>query len=260
MITIRPRVCAIDPALVERFKAIQPATVGHLLEFGFCDPGIQALWKPCRVVGTAVTVRTLGAGQRGGARGHRPAQAGDVLVIDRNGDTKHACWGEMTSLAAKLKGLAGTIVDGPATDVSEIAGDGLRRLLPRRLGHHHQVHRGRRGDQHAGPDRRRARCTPATSSSPTANGVLVLTPEAAAAVIEASEAREKREAWVRSELLAGRALSDISGAGGSRRARSSTLEGRAETPTRSASGGRVTYEALSGTQIDGGRGERPTGT
>ena len=45
-----------------------------------------------------------------------------------------------------------------------------------------------------------------------ANGVLVLTPEAAAAVIEAAEAREKREPWVRSELLAGRALSDISGA------------------------------------------------
>ena len=48
------------------------------------------------------------------------AEPGDILVIDRTGDTKHACWGEMTSLAAKVRGLAATIVDGPATDVVEI--------------------------------------------------------------------------------------------------------------------------------------------
>ena len=48
------------------------------------------------------------------------AEPGDVLLIDRSGDRRHACWGGMTTLAAKMRGLAGVIIDGCVTDLLEI--------------------------------------------------------------------------------------------------------------------------------------------
>jgi regulator of RNase E activity RraA len=48
------------------------------------------------------------------------AQPGDVIVIDRGGDTEIACWGGFVTLLAKVKGIAGLIVDGAITDTMEI--------------------------------------------------------------------------------------------------------------------------------------------
>jgi regulator of RNase E activity RraA len=45
---------------------------------------------------------------------------GEILVIDQDGDDQVSCWGEMTSLAAKMKGAAGVVIDGSATDWAEI--------------------------------------------------------------------------------------------------------------------------------------------
>ena len=45
---------------------------------------------------------------------------GDFLVIDRAGDTRHACWGGVVTNAAKVAGVVGAVIDGPATDFSEI--------------------------------------------------------------------------------------------------------------------------------------------
>jgi len=45
---------------------------------------------------------------------------GDILVVDRLGDDKHACWGGGVTIAAKAAGAAGGIVDGPCTDLTEI--------------------------------------------------------------------------------------------------------------------------------------------
>jgi 4-hydroxy-4-methyl-2-oxoglutarate aldolase len=48
------------------------------------------------------------------------AQAGDVIVIDRLGDRRYACWGGGVSLGAHVKGVAGAVVDGVLTDRVEI--------------------------------------------------------------------------------------------------------------------------------------------
>jgi regulator of RNase E activity RraA len=45
---------------------------------------------------------------------------GDFLVIDRAGDTRHACWGGVVTNAAKVAGVVGGVIDGPATDFSEV--------------------------------------------------------------------------------------------------------------------------------------------
>ena len=52
------------------------------------------------------------------------AQKGEVLVISCSPRDNSAVWGELSSLAALSKGLAGTIVDGAVRDVSEFAAIG----------------------------------------------------------------------------------------------------------------------------------------
>jgi regulator of RNase E activity RraA len=47
------------------------------------------------------------------------ALAGDVIVIDAGG-AEYSTWGGMASLAAKLKGVAGLLVDGTVRDLEEM--------------------------------------------------------------------------------------------------------------------------------------------
>lgn len=47
------------------------------------------------------------------------AQAGDVIVVDACG-AECSTWGGMASLAAKLKGVAGLMVDGAVRDLEEM--------------------------------------------------------------------------------------------------------------------------------------------
>jgi regulator of RNase E activity RraA len=48
------------------------------------------------------------------------AEPGDVVVVDRLGDRRYACWGGGVSLAAHVKGIVGAVVDGVLTDRVEI--------------------------------------------------------------------------------------------------------------------------------------------
>ncbi|MFX0195008.1 MAG: RraA family protein [Candidatus Hodarchaeota archaeon] len=106
--------------LIEMLKAVEPATVGHFKHYGFIDPSIRPVLNDVKVVGPAVTVRTPGADSTIVHKVMELVEPGDVIVIDRCGDTIHACWGGMVTLAAHLKGVTGVIVDGPVTDINEI--------------------------------------------------------------------------------------------------------------------------------------------
>ena len=78
-----------------------------------------------RMVGTAVTVSFPGGDF---TILHHVAQflrAGDVLVIERQGDRVHSCIGGLMTHALSRKGVSGIIVDGPACDVSDIRECGL---------------------------------------------------------------------------------------------------------------------------------------
>lgn len=64
------------------------------------------------------------------------AQPGQVLVVSCPGGTDVALWGELMSVSAKTRGLAGTILDAPARDPVEISELGYpvfsRSIHPRR--------------------------------------------------------------------------------------------------------------------------------
>lgn len=80
-------------------------------------PRLKPLQPNTLLVGAAVTVKTVGRDSLVCHKVIDLVHPGDVIVIDRDGDQRYACWGEMTNLAAHLAGVAGVIVDGPVTDV-----------------------------------------------------------------------------------------------------------------------------------------------
>ncbi|HXZ23438.1 MAG TPA: bifunctional hexulose-6-phosphate synthase/ribonuclease regulator, partial [Methanomassiliicoccales archaeon] len=47
------------------------------------------------------------------------ANPGDVIVVDAGGNDM-AVWGELASWSAKVKGIAGVVIDGSARDIEEI--------------------------------------------------------------------------------------------------------------------------------------------
>ncbi len=218
MIVINPRPSSLSAELIERYRSIEPATVGHMLEFGFCDPGLQPLWRPCNVVGPAFTVRTTALDSSIVHVAIDMAEPGDVILIDRNGDGKHACWGGMTSLAAKMRGIAGTIVDGCATDFLEIQelaypvyARSITALTTKGLAESGEINT---QIQIGG-----VAVNPGDLVVADSDGILILSPEAAAEMVDQAEARQKRGAWVQEELLKGAKISEMSGSAEKIRAR-----------------------------------------
>lgn len=125
MFKIFERKQSLSASLLEAYKSVTPTALGHILENGFMDGGLKPIYDRCSVVGCAVTVKTYGRDSTVCHKVIDLIQPGDVIVIDRGGDQRYACWGEMTSLAAKLRHAAGVVVDGPVTDINAMREIGL---------------------------------------------------------------------------------------------------------------------------------------
>jgi len=115
----------LDKELRRKFSKVEPATIGHHLHFGFMDPSIKSMLENVKVTGNAFTVKTNVNDSTLVHKAVSTAEEGDVIVIDRTGDTKHACVGEMVAYAAKSRKVAGIIIDGPCTDIQALKEIGL---------------------------------------------------------------------------------------------------------------------------------------
>jgi 4-hydroxy-4-methyl-2-oxoglutarate aldolase len=89
--------------------------------------GLHRVSTERQIAGRVVTVK-LDAGAALGAPGAarhlgtaavEAAQPGDVIVIEQRTGIDAAGWGGNLSLGAKLRGVAGVIVEGPARDVDQ---------------------------------------------------------------------------------------------------------------------------------------------
>lgn len=120
MYTVKDMPRPLSAELVSLMQSVETATVGHWHLYGFMDPGMRPLLGSKRVVGTAVTLAIPGADSTLLHHAAGLLRQGDVLVVDRLGDQRHACWGGGVTVAAKAAGAVAGIVDGPCTDLSEI--------------------------------------------------------------------------------------------------------------------------------------------
>ena len=106
----------MDNNLRERFLKVDPATIGHYIEGGFMRPQMKPIKMESKMVGPAYPVRIIGKDSAPLYKALKEAPEDSVIVIDRGGDDVFACVGEMVALLAECKGLAGIVIDGPATD------------------------------------------------------------------------------------------------------------------------------------------------
>lgn len=111
--------------LINRFNEVEPATIGHYVNYGFMNPTIKSMLDNVKVTGVAFTVKTAGKDSVMVHKAVSLAGEGDVLVIDRSGDTKHACVGGVVAYAANSRKISCIIIDGPCTDIQEIRNLGI---------------------------------------------------------------------------------------------------------------------------------------
>jgi 4-hydroxy-4-methyl-2-oxoglutarate aldolase len=87
--------------------------------------GIHEVWHCPRIAGRVVTVKLKRRDSDEPSRRHlgtaaiEAADPGDVIVIEHGAPDLAAGWGGILSLAAKLKGVGGVIVDGACRDVDD---------------------------------------------------------------------------------------------------------------------------------------------
>ena len=120
MFTLNSLPPQIDEALLKLLRQAEPATIGHFLHSGFVDPAVRAYFTDMRIAGTAVTVSSPGPDAVIIHHALGQCRPGDVLVIDRCGDHKHACAGGAVAYAARKAGIIGIVVDGMVTDIGEL--------------------------------------------------------------------------------------------------------------------------------------------
>jgi len=81
--------------------------------------GIRPLKKGYKMVGKALTVKTMDGDWAKPVEAIEKAKKGDVIVIDANGG-KIAVWGELASWSCKMKKISGAVIDGAVRDVDDI--------------------------------------------------------------------------------------------------------------------------------------------
>jgi regulator of RNase E activity RraA len=201
----------LPPALISKLIKAEPATIGHFRNWGFMDPAIRAMQPDLRIAGPAVTVRA--PGMDGTIVGYALGQVrrGDVLVIDRAGDHRHAAFGGLVAYACKVAGLAGVIIDGVATDIGEVRKYGVA-LWCRGLSAVTTKRIGLAGEF----------CVPVSCGGVAVNpGDIIIADECGVVVLDRGEAEAAAERAIgmqdaevksRARLDAGEKLPDISGA------------------------------------------------
>jgi len=82
--------------------------------------GIVSICGNVKMVGRAVTVQTFAGDWAKPVEAIDVAEKGTVIVINNDGGTHIAPWGELATLSCVKKGIAGVVIDGAVRDVDDI--------------------------------------------------------------------------------------------------------------------------------------------
>ena len=209
--TINPHPPSLSAELIEYFRGLPPATIGRIVDEGFVDTDIRPIFKRVQVVGTAVTLKLPEGDSSLTQAAIDQLQPGDVLVIDLGGQDQIACWGEMTSLVARVRGCVGVIVDGAVTDVVEIEAQAMptfARAVAALVG--------RRVDADGGGVNVAVQCGgvavhPGDLVVADDNGIVVIPPQRVQDIGLAARAARDRAPYQRAWIERGGSLADLEG-------------------------------------------------
>lgn len=179
--------------------------------------GLHRVSTDRRIAGRVLTVK-LGTGKPAdGPPRHlctaavEAASPGDILVIEQRSGVEAAGWGGILSNAAKVREIAGVIVDGPARDIDESRELDFpvfaRSVVP-------TTARGRIVELDSGTPVQVGSVTvkPGDFVIADGSGIVFLAADRAAEIIETAEAIAAREAAMTKAVLAGEPVSQVMGA------------------------------------------------
>jgi regulator of RNase E activity RraA len=119
----------IDPKdAVRRLRRLDCCAVSDALDrlkLGSVVSGVPQQSGDARIAGRAITLKLgVGTGPKGPARhlGTAAIEAAgpdDVIVIEQRSGVEAGSWGDLLTLGAKMKGVAGVVCDGPVRDIDE---------------------------------------------------------------------------------------------------------------------------------------------
>ncbi|MBC8740904.1 4-carboxy-4-hydroxy-2-oxoadipate aldolase/oxaloacetate decarboxylase [Paraburkholderia sp. UCT31] len=107
----------VDAKVVEAARNV-PAAALHEAggKIGVLPTSIKPVVPGFKICGTAFTVHSPGGDNLWLHRAILAAKPGDVLVVYTNDAYDHGYWGEVMTTAAKVRGLAGLVIDGCVRD------------------------------------------------------------------------------------------------------------------------------------------------
>jgi len=120
---------AVSKSHVDRLRALDACAVSDALDklgIDGCLTGLVASMPQRRIAGLVHTVQLVAGtvpenwpARHLGAAAVDACSAGDVIVVEQSTGLDAGSWGGILSQAAKLKGVAGVITNGPVRDVDE---------------------------------------------------------------------------------------------------------------------------------------------
>lgn len=110
----------------EQLAAFSAATLHEALgRIGNLPSAIKPIAPGMKICGPAYTVQTMPRDNKILHRAYAYAKPGDVLVVHCSGFYEAGYWGDLMSLGAKTKGLAGLVIDACVRDADDIEAMGF---------------------------------------------------------------------------------------------------------------------------------------
>jgi 4-hydroxy-4-methyl-2-oxoglutarate aldolase len=112
----------VTDQMADRLKAIGVTTLSDALDRLAIDGqclGVMPFDRGMAFAGRAFTIRMVPVGLSGGSVGDYidDVEPGQVVVLDNNGRLDATVWGDILTLVAHGKGIAGTVIDGVCRDI-----------------------------------------------------------------------------------------------------------------------------------------------
>lgn len=182
--------------------------------------GLEQRSTTRRIAGRVVTYRLVpaaeapapkGAPRHLGTTAIELAGPGEVIVVEQRTGIDAGSWGGILTLGAKVKGIAGVVVDGPVRDIDEARSYGFPvycRALTARTARHRVAEIECNGPVTIGG----VVVEPGDYVIADASGVAFVPAAQAEAVLDAAEAIAGREAAMAKALLAGKPITEVMGA------------------------------------------------
>lgn len=195
-----------ERALVERFAAVPVAIVSDNMNRMFAGGADLRPMHACEggsggLAGTALTVLTRPGDNLVIHKAIDVAEPGDIIVVDAGGDTTSAVVGELIARHAQVRGVAGFVINGAIRDLDAFR-TGSYPIFATAVTH--------RGPYKDGPGEIGV---PVTLGGMVihsgdivigdADGVLAVPRDGAAAILEAAEAQQAKEAEILRQIEAG---------------------------------------------------------